>query len=157
MYIDLCVEYPEIYLPKRKLNHCLTKLNNFFSMREKCSKFWFQINNMSHSLETKIQVVILMAKYESPIMVIRELQRRGKTNIPERHSITSIYQKFLKTGSVIDRARTGRPSTITKAKVQEVQQILDNESVNSVRSVARKANISKYQAHQIMRGCAEPA
>ena len=55
---------------------------------------------MSHSLETKIQVAILMAKYESPVMVIRELQRRGTTNIPERHAITSIYQKFLDTSSV---------------------------------------------------------
>ena len=91
---------------------------------------------MSHSLETKIQVVILMAKYESPVMVIRELQRRGTTNISERHAITSIYQKFLETGSVGDRAHTGRP-TITEDKVQEIQQILDNEPVNSVRSVAR--------------------
>ena len=32
--------------------------------------FWFQINNMSHSLETKSQVVILMTKYETPVMII---------------------------------------------------------------------------------------
>ena len=30
---------------------------------------------MSHSLEIKIEVVILMAKYESSLMVIRQLQR----------------------------------------------------------------------------------
>ena len=35
----------------------------------------FQINNMSDSLETKIHIVILITKYESPVMVIRELQR----------------------------------------------------------------------------------
>ena len=35
--------------------------------------FWFQIDNMSHSLETKIQVVILMAKHESPVMIICHL------------------------------------------------------------------------------------
>ena len=86
-----------------------------------------------------------MAKYKSPVMVIRELQHRGTTNIPERHAITAIYQKFLKIGSVGDRARTGRPSTITENKVQEIQQILDNESVNNVRSVAREANVSRYQ------------
>ena len=96
---------------------------------------------MSHSLETKIQVVILMGKYESPVMVIRELQRRGTTNILERHPIASIYQKFLETGSVGDRAHTGRPSTITEDKVQEIQQILDNKPANSVRSVAREANV----------------
>ena len=37
--------------------------------------FWFQINNMSHCSETKIQVVILMTKQESPVTVIHELQR----------------------------------------------------------------------------------
>ena len=75
-----------------------------------------------------------------------------KANIPERHALTSIYQKFLETDSVGDRAHTGRPSAITEDKVQEVQQILDNEHVNSVRSVAREANdISSYQAYQIMR------
>ena len=105
---------------------------------------------MSHSLETKIQVVILMTKYESPIMIIRELQRRGTTNIPERYAIISIYQKFLETGSIGDLAHTGRPSTIAEHKVQEIQQVLDNEAVNSVQSVVWKANVSRYQARQIM-------
>ena len=52
-----------------------------------------------------------MAKYESPIMIICELQRRGITNIPERRAITSIHHKFLETGSVGDRADTRRSST----------------------------------------------
>ena len=42
---------------------------------------------MSHSLEIEIQVVILMAKYESSVMVIRQLRRRGTT---QRHAITSV-------------------------------------------------------------------
>ena len=41
---------------------------------------------------------------------------------------------------------------ITEDKVQEIQQILDSDPVNSVRNVAREANdISIYQARQIMR------
>ena len=68
-----------------------------------------------------------MAKYESPVMVIRELRRRGTTNIPEKYTVTSIYQKFLETGSIENRAHTGKSSTITEDKVQEIQQILDNE------------------------------
>ena len=69
---------------------------------------------MSHSLVTKIQVVTLMAKYESPVIVIREWQRRETTNIAERHAITSIYQTFLETGSTGDHAHARRPSTITE-------------------------------------------
>ena len=85
-----------------------------------------------------------MAKYESPVMAIHQLQRRGTTNIRERHARTSMYQKFIETGSVGDRAHTRRPSTIIEDKVQEIQQILDNKPVNSVRSVAPEANVSRY-------------
>ena len=52
-----------------------------------------------------------MTKYESPVMIICELQHRGTTNTSERYAITSIYQKFLETGSVGDCAHTRRPST----------------------------------------------
>ena len=34
--------------------------------------FCFQIDKKSHSLETKIQGAILMTKYESPDMVLRQ-------------------------------------------------------------------------------------
>ena len=71
---------------------------------------------MSHSLETKMQVIILMAKYESSLMVIRELQRRRTTNTPERYAITLIYQKFVETGSAGELAHAERPSIITKDK-----------------------------------------
>ena len=43
-----------------------------------------------------------MAKFESPMMVIRELRRQEATDIPTKHTITSIYQKFLETGSIHD-------------------------------------------------------
>lgn len=39
---------------------------------------------MRYPLEIKVQEVVLMAKFESPAMVIRELQRRGITDIPTR-------------------------------------------------------------------------
>jgi hypothetical protein len=106
---------------------------------------------MVYSTETRIQIVLLMAKLESPTRVIREMQRQGDKNVPERHAITSIYEKFLETGSVEDRSRSGRPSTITDEIVDEVEQILDEEPLNSVRNVARAASLSKYQAHRIMR------
>ena len=63
------------------------------------------LNRVIHSLETKIQIVILMAKFESSIMAIRrELRRQQATEVSERHTITVIYQKFLETGSVEDTA-----------------------------------------------------
>ena len=83
-------------------------------------------------------------------MVICQLQRRGTTNISERHVITSIYQKFLEIGSVGDCTHTKRPSIVTGNKIQDIQQILDTEPVNSIRSVTREANFSRYLGHQVM-------
>ena len=57
------------------LGHFSTKSNVVFLNEREMFKvlFWFQINNMSDFLKTKIQVVVLMAKHESPVMIIREL------------------------------------------------------------------------------------
>ena len=65
--------------------------------------FWFQIDNMSYSLEIKTQVVILRVQYEFSVMVICQLQRRRTANIPKKHAVTSIYQKVLETASMEDR------------------------------------------------------
>ena len=64
---------------KKKIKHLcqfLSKSNNSFLNEREMFKvlFWLQVNNMSHSLETKIQVVILIAKYESPDMFTSGLQ-----------------------------------------------------------------------------------
>ena len=48
--------------------------------------FWFRINNMSRSLEIKIQVVILMAKHESPVMVICQLQLFTFPRVVNKHN-----------------------------------------------------------------------
>ena len=39
---------------------------------------------MRYPLETKIQVVVSMAKFDSLVMLIRELQRQRVTDIPTR-------------------------------------------------------------------------
>lgn len=93
---------------------------------------------MSVSLDTKIQIVILMWKFESPIAVIRELQRQGVSEIPEGHTLSRIYQKFLRTGSVED------------VKIKEVEGALVTITMNTVRNIARERNISKNQSHRIM-------
>ncbi len=113
--------------------------------------FPFQINIMPYTLKTRIQIVVLMSKFESPIRVILELQRREATEIPERHTISAIYQKFIDIGSVEDIKSPGRPTTITEDKINEVEEALVTMPVNTVRNIARETNISKRQAHRIMR------
>ena len=74
--------------------------------------FRLKNNTISHSLETKIQVVILMAKYESLVMIIRQLQTLRNNKYPRKtYAITAIYQNFAETDSVGDLVHTGRTST----------------------------------------------
>ena len=63
----------------KDLDHILTKSNNSFLNERVMLKvlFWSQIKNMPHSLEPKIQVVILMTKYESPV----GMQQYGNTSL----------------------------------------------------------------------------
>jgi transposase len=92
-----------------------------------------------------------MAKFESPIMAIRKLRRQGAAEIPERHTSTSIYQRFLENGSVEDRTRSRRPSTITEYTINEVEEALNREPQTSLRKIAREMNISKDKTHRIIR------
>ena len=86
------------------------------------------------------------------MVIRRELRRQEAAEVPQRHTITSIYQKFLETGSVEDRRiRSGRPSTITNDRINEVEEALNREPQTSVRKIGREMNISKDKAHRIMR------
>ena len=51
------------------------------------------------SLETQIQIVVLMCKYQSEIQVSRDLRKQGLINVPSRPTINIIYSKFLQYGS----------------------------------------------------------
>ena len=106
---------------------------------------------MSYCLKTKIQIVILMAKFESPMMVICKLQWQEAAEIPERHTITSIHQRFLEIGSPEDCISSGRPSTITDDIIKEVEEALNREPQTSVRKIDRQMHISKDKARRIMR------
>ena len=72
------------------------------------------------------------------------------TDIPTRQTIASIYQKFLDIGSIENVSCRGRPTAITNDKMNEMEQALSMELVNNVRNIARKTNISKSQANQII-------
>jgi transposase len=65
-----------------------------------------------------------MAKLESATAVRRTLQRGNVSDIPNEKTIRHIYDKFLETGSVEDRERPGRPSSVTEEKKEEIVEAL---------------------------------
>ena len=55
------------------------------------------------------------------MVIRRELRQQEAAEVSERHTIISIYRKFVETGSVEDRRiRSRRSSTITDDRTNEV-------------------------------------
>ncbi|CAF1581905.1 unnamed protein product [Rotaria sp. Silwood1] len=91
-----------------------------------------------------------MAKFESPTIVERKLKVEFGKNAPKKDCIIATFQRFCETGSVEDRERSGRPSTITEDMVEEVRDAIDDEPQSSVRTIATDCSIPKTTTHRIM-------
>jgi len=102
--------------------------------------------------ELRIEIVLMMAKLEYSTFVRRNFQRDNLPYIPSENTIRSIFNKFVETGPIDDRERSGRPPTTTAEKVEEIAEVLANAPVNSVRNVSREVDVSKSVVHRVMRG-----
>ncbi len=95
----------------------------------------------------RIKIVFLMAKFESPIVVKRKLQVEFGKNTPSENCIKFTLQRFYETGTVEDRERSGRTSKITEEKVDEVHDVVGNESQSTILAVAIACSIPRTTAH----------
>ena len=97
---------------------------------------------MPYNLQLKIKIVVLMAQLGSHMLVRRHLQQENIVDVFTVVTIKRIYNKFLETGSMKDRDRSGRPASATMEKTTEIAEVLANTPINSVRRFFRK---SSYQ------------
>jgi hypothetical protein len=105
---------------------------------------------MSVPTEIRIKIVLLMAKFESATVVKRKLQVEFGKNTPTEYCIRSTFERFCETGTVEDRPRSGRPTVITEEKVNQVNDVCENQPVSSVRSLAQACSIPRTTTHRIM-------
>lgn len=102
---------------------------------------------MSIDLRLRVEIVLMMAKLESPSSVRRHFQSENMSGIPSEKAIKAIYDKFIETASVHDRERSGRPSLITTEKTDEIENVLAENAMVSVRRVSQEVNLSKSTVH----------
>jgi transposase len=101
------------------------------------------------SLEERVQVVLLYAKFESFVEVQRKWRNHFDTEPPSKPTILSLVEKFKETGSVHDRHRSGRPrSAVTKESIENVTELLNNSSNLSIRQGAQALDMSKDSYHR---------
>ncbi|CAF1537495.1 unnamed protein product, partial [Didymodactylos carnosus] len=110
-----------------------------------------KLNKMSVDEELRIQIVLMMANLEYPSLVRRHFHRENLPNIPSEKTMKTIFNKFSETGSIYDQERSGRPSSATDEKFEEIVEVLSDNPTISVRNIARKVNISKSVVHRTMR------
>jgi hypothetical protein len=91
-----------------------------------------------------------MAEFQSPTIVERKLKAEFGKNAPKKDCIIATFQRFCEIGSVEDRERSGRPSTVTEDMVEEVRDVIDKQPQSSVRTIATACSISKTITHRIV-------
>ena len=102
------------------------------------------------SLELRIRIVVLMAKFESPTEVLRALKRENITPLPANNTIADIYQRFLDTGSVEDRIRTGRPKKTNESTINQLHEIIDENPEATVTQISAQLNVSRGTTHSLL-------
>ncbi|CAF5023232.1 unnamed protein product, partial [Rotaria sp. Silwood1] len=92
-----------------------------------------------------------MASLEPPPSVRRHFQCENTSDIPSEKTIKITYDKFIKTGSVHDQRRSGRPSLTTPEKLDETEEVLSDNTMISARRVSQEVNLPKSTVHLAMR------
>lgn len=101
------------------------------------------------STETKIQIVVLMAKFQSKTQVMRELKKLNVPDMPSSlETIVNVYNKFLIHGTVHDLPKSGRSSSdISKA----ILDVVNDHQIHSCREISNIVGISKSVVHRSLR------
>lgn len=106
---------------------------------------------MSIDLQLRIEIVLMVARLESSSSVTRHFQRQNVWDIPSEKTIKAIYDKFIATGSVHDRERPRRLPSTTLEKLDEIEEVLSNNVMSSVRRVFGEVSMPKTTVHRTMR------
>jgi len=101
------------------------------------------------SVEEKIQIVLLYAKYENIQEVKRQWKNHFATAAPVDETIRNIVKKFKETGSVHDRERSGRPrSVVTEQAKQNIREMMQEDANISIRRGAGDINMTRSSYHR---------
>lgn len=103
------------------------------------------------SLEEKIQIVILYAKFENYGEVQRQWKNYFDSEPPAKTTIRDLFNRFQQTGSVSDLPRSGRPSTSsTPERLEEARALVDENPKTSVTAGAIALGIPRTSYHRIL-------
>jgi transposase len=101
----------------------------------------------------RIQIILSVAKFESPAVVRRKLQIQFGKDISSEGTIAGTFKRFCETGTVGDKERSERQSKITEENIEEVNDVIENQAQSSVRTAHRimtyHLSLKPYKMHFI--------
>ena len=89
-------------------------------------------------LDKRIEVVLLMTKLDSIILVRRDLQKQKWKKIHSSKKLKHIFKKIKEKGSVWDTLKSGRP-LLEQEKVDIIAEIYVQKPFSSSKIVANEA------------------
>jgi len=93
------------------------------------------------SINIKIKLVLLMTKFESPIVLKLKLHVQFGKNAPSENCIIVRSQRFCETGTVWDRECSRRSWKVTKEKVSELHDVVENEPQLNFRRIVTACSL----------------
>jgi hypothetical protein len=91
---------------------------------------------MSVPINIRIKIVLLMAKFESPIVVKGKMQVKFGIKTPRIDCTIDAFQGFCEMSIVVNRQQSERSSKITEEKIGEVYDNWENVPLSSVWIIA---------------------
>ena len=118
-------------------------------------------NREKFTLEQRIEMVLLvsgfmLSAYSFDKVFTGFRKKFPGLKLPDKRTFTRTYYKFLKTGSVADCARTGRPRK-SDGRIALVDEHFKNNRTDSLRKVTALLRIAKTSLHRILKSlCFHP-
>ncbi len=106
---------------------------------------------MVFSTQERVEIVLLYGQYDRSYNATANAfnERHPEHNIT-RKAVSELIQKFMLTGSVSDKVRSGRPSTDELTEIAVLAQISINPQ-QSARDVADGQNLSRWSVHKVLK------
>ncbi len=104
------------------------------------------------SLHEKIEIVKWYAIHENAAEVARQFQNRFDRTPPTSKNILNLVRKFNETGSVEDKARSGRPRSVsTDENKERVRAAFEENPATSLRRASLDLNLTKSSLQRMMK------
>lgn len=95
------------------------------------------------SIEERIKIIELKFKYNSPVTIKRKWKKEMNSDPPSRPTINAIFNKFIKTGSVLDAPKPGRPlSKSVQFLDEQIKETFKEKPNTSLRRISNECDTS---------------